>query len=323
MASPAPSPEDYSVGQTLTLDMIATNESSTPVSTVQVGIRKLIQPRTLSCCMVVDVLDGNISNDPLLLKLYDSRFSSKLRSEQEVGPWTETEKGAYIEAIRSGAARQLLDDLANIPDFEDDTEEDWDQGQVETYLAYKARKLFVAETTVYDRLQDLQGTKIPRLLAQVRLPVTVPDGDLDDTSASESLDINGVLLQYIDGFPLPDIVAHAPRSQWQNIVDQAVTTIRAMGDCGVMNHDVRSDSFLVARKSDSYHVFMIDFGLARLRYNDESDQEWATDKLMEDEDGAVGYVMKQRLAQHDFELLYQPSDKYRRVATIMDGDDEK
>ena len=64
---------------------------------------------------------------------------------------------------------------------------------------------------------------------------------------------------------------------------------------------------------------MIDFGLARLRGWNESDRDWAKAKLNKDEEGAVGLVMKKRLAREGFELQFENSDRYMEWA----GGDDK
>lgn len=93
-----------------------------------------------------------------------------------------------------------------------------------------------------------------------------------------------------------------------------------VGDHGVLNRDVRPDNFIVQRdRSGCYWVFMIDFGLARLRGWNETDRDWAKAKLNKDEEGAVGLVMKKRLAREGFELRFENSNRYMEWAG---GDDE-
>lgn len=113
---------------------------------------------------------------------------------------------------------------------------------------------------------------------------------------------------------------HAPKSEWQGIVDQAAAIVQVIGDHGILNRDGRPDNFIVQRdRSGCYGVFMIDFGLARLRGRNESDLDWAKAKLNKDEEGAVGLVMKNRLAREGFELRFEKSDRYMEWAG---GDDE-
>lgn len=249
---------------------------------------------------------------PLFLKLYDRRFSEQLRRDHGIDPWTKETEKEYLDAVRTGEANDFLHDLHTLPNFEDDTGEAWDDEQLEAFLADQAHRLFDAETTVYDTLQDVQGKLVPRLIAGIHLHLSHPEG-------VEVPPIEGILLQYINGFSLSKVQDHAPRSEWQGIVDQAIAIVQVIGDHGILNRDVRPGNFIVQLdKSGCYRVFMIDFGLARLRGCDESDRDWAKAKLNKDEEGAVGLVMKKRLAREGFELRFENSDRYMEWAG---GDD--
>ncbi|KAK3939980.1 hypothetical protein QBC46DRAFT_436262 [Diplogelasinospora grovesii] len=319
MASCSPF-EDYQVGQVLTLSVIPEHGEIRSASTVRARIRQLQNPRTLSCCMIVDLLGEGCPENPVFLKLYDRRFSEQLRRDHGIDPWTRDAEKEYINAVWTGAARQFLRNLQTIPNFEEDTGETWDDGQIETFLTDQAYKLFDAETTVYDTLPDIQGKMVPRLVACVHLALSLPNTGISHTDAAELLHIKGILLQYIDGFSLSKVQDYAPKSEWQSIVDQAVAIVQVVGDHGILNRDVRPDNFIVQRdRSGCYWVFMIDFGLARLRGWNESDRDWAKAKLNKDEEGAVGLVMKKRLAREGFELRFENSDRYMEWAG---GDDE-
>ncbi len=314
MASCSPF-EDYQVGQVLTLSIIPQHGELRSASTFRARIRQLQNPRTLSCCMIVDLLDEGCPDNPVFLKLYDRRFSEQLRRDHGIDSWTTDAEKEYLNAVRTGAARQFLHDLQTIPNFEEDTEETWDDGQIETFLADQVSKLFDAETLVYDTLRDIQGKLVPRLVAPVHLALSLPNAGIGRTDAAELLHIKGILLQYIDSFSLSKVQDHAPKSEWQGIVDQAVAIVQVIGDHGILNRDVRPDNFIVQRdKSDCYWVFMIDCGLARLRCWNEPDRNWAKAKLNKDEEGAVGLVMKKRLAREGFELRFENSDRYMEWA---------
>ncbi|ROT36125.1 hypothetical protein SODALDRAFT_328498 [Sodiomyces alkalinus F11] len=312
--------QDYQVGQVLTLSVIPKHGKNCAASTIRARIRKLQYPRTLSRCMIVDLLGEDYPDHPVFLKLYDSRFSEQLRSDNGIDPWTRDAEKEYIDAVETGAARQFIHNLRTIPDFEEGIET-WDDGQLETYLTNEVHKLFDAETTAYDALRDIQGKLVPRLIARVHLALSLPNVVcMSRTDAAELLHIKGILLQYVDGFPLSEVQDHAPQSEWQGIVDQAVAIVQAVGDHGILNTDVRPDSFMVQRdRSGCYRVFMIDFGMTRLRGWNESDRDWGKAKLYRDEEGAVGFVMKKRLAREGFELRYEYVDRYREWAS----DDEE
>ncbi|KKF92558.1 hypothetical protein CFO_g5087 [Ceratocystis platani] len=180
--------------------------------------------------------------------------------------------------------------------------------------------MFEAETTVYNSLQDIQGKLVPHLLASINLDILPPNNNVGNIDAFEPFCIKGILLQYIQGFSLSKVQDYTPKSEWQGIVDQAVAIVQEISDHKVLNRDVRPDSFIIQRNSSGYKVFMIDFGLARSRGLDESDRDWAKAKLMTDEEGAVGLIMKLRLGREDFELQFKSSDRYKEWAG---GDDEE
>lgn len=318
MASPSPF-EDYQVGKVLTLSVIPEHGEQSSASTIQARIRHLQNPRTLSCCMIVDLLGEGYLDNPVFLKLYDRRFSDHLREDQGIDPWTRDTEKEYINTVRTGAARQFLHDLHTIPNFED-TGETWDDGQTETFMTEKVHKLFNTETTVYKALRDIQGTVVPRIVAYVRLALSLPDGGIGPTDAMELIHIKGILLQYIDGFPLSQVQNHAPRFEWQSIVDQAIAVVGVIGDHGVIHKDVRPDNFMVQRdRSGRYSVLMIDLGLARLRRLGESNRDWARAKLSRGEERAIGLVMRMRLKREGFELQFEQSNKYREW---IDSDDD-
>lgn len=224
MASCSPF-EDYQVGQVLTLSVIPEHGKESSDSTVCARIRQLQNPRALSCCMIVDLLGEGCPDNPVFLKLYDRRFSEQLRRDHGIDPWRRDVEKAYINAVRTGAARQFLYNLHTIPGFEEDTEETWDDGQIEAFLTGQVHELFDTEATVYDTLRDIQGELVPRLVARVHLPLSLPNAGIGLADATELLHIKGILLQYIDGFSLSKVQDHTPKSEWQGIVDQAVAIV--------------------------------------------------------------------------------------------------
>ncbi|KAJ2906432.1 uncharacterized protein MKZ38_001792 [Zalerion maritima] len=238
--------------------------------------------------MIVDLLGEGCPDNPVFLKLYDRRFSGQLRCDHGIDPWKRDAEKEYISAVRTGAARQFLHNLNTIPDFEEDTEETWDDGQIEAFLTGQVHELFDTEATVYDTLRDIQGKLVPRLISRVHLPLALPNAGIGRADAAELLHIKGILLQYIDGFSLSKVQDHSPKSEWQGIVDQAVAIVQV-------------ERLLLG--------VMIDFGLARLRVWNETDRDWAKAKLNKDEEGAVGLVMKKRLAREGFELRFENSDR--------------
>jgi hypothetical protein len=199
--------------------------------------------------------------------------------------------------------------------------------------------MYRAETSVYERLRTGQEKQLmtvaPRFIAAVALDMAPSGLHLDgNVSCRELFSVKGILLEYIsDGFSLSELGVMAPPESWQAVVDRAVDIARALGDYGVLNRDVRPDNFIVTRPSGSqdvseaekaskeeFGVFMVDSGQSRVRGEDESDFEWGRDKWQQDEEGAVGQVMRHRLRKLGREISYIPSERYIEFA---EGEDDE
>lgn len=303
---------------------------------VQVRIEKLYQPWTLSCVVEVSILHPRTNSAKAVLKLYDWRYAAQLRKDNKIDPWTNEHEKAYISFVRSGQAKDFLDKLRNDEEFEE-PEEGWNISENETYLYNICTDMFRAETAVYKKLYAYQGKQIPRLIAPITLSIeplnkqssdhhdiawtepsgsdsVSPDTDQVDTKAPEPelLKINGILIELIEGFTLAGLNQHnAAKSSWQSIVDQAIQIVNLLSDNAILNEDVRASNILVSPKSNGeYRVCMIDFAQCRFREKNESDLEWGRAKWSQDEEGAVGLVMKRRLAKQGFKLKYESSMRY-------------
>ena len=307
-----PSHEYYTVGQTLPLTRLS-NKSDLSSPTIRVRIREL-KTWSMSCTMVVDIeTDTEADTDGSgpatttgFLKLYDRRFANGLREEQGVGTWTPAIEDAYVESIRTGTIHQFVHDLRHVESFRI-SEMDPDDAQVEAFIANMAHEQYTAEFAVYDALRDHQGKEIPRLLAAVDFDLTPPGAE------DELFHVKGFLLEYIEGFPLSELSKNAPQSAWQNIVDQGIAALHILGDHYIIDEDRRPLNFIVSPEKDGgFRVFMIDFGCCRFKREDESEAEWASNKITMDEEGVVGLVMKKWLANegHGFHLHYEPSGRY-------------
>lgn len=303
---------------------------------VQIRIEKPYQPWTLSCVMEVSILDSRANPTKAALKLYDWRYAAQLRKDNKIEPWTDEHEKAYIDFVRSGQAKDFLDKLRNDEDFEE-PEEGWNIAENETYLYNICADMFRAETAVYKKLNGYQGNQIPRFIAPITLSIeslnerssdhhdiswtepsssdsVSPDTDQVGTKAPETelLKINGILIELIEGFTLASLNQHnAAKPSWQSIVDQAIQIVNILSDNAILNEDVRPSNILVFPKSNGeYRVCMIDFAQCRFREENESDLEWGRAKWSQDEEGAVGLVMKRRLAKQGFKLKYESSTRY-------------
>lgn len=318
-------------------------------SRVQVRIKKPHQPWTLSCGMIVEILngldgdhedhskeendtsddrngdaevDGNVGKtapQTAFLKMYDWRFSAQLRSDNGIEPWREEFSREYAEMVRRGEVEGFVEKLSDY-DWREETEEDWDEGKNEASIAHESDKMYRAEKSVYDRLGDIQGKMIPRFFGAVEMDVT-PEGIALNEQQQRLLQVKGILLEYIPGFSLSKLAENVPPEACQGIVDQGIQIVYALNDHEVLNRDVRPDNFIVRmiKSSDEvgaaeYQVVMIDFGQSRLRGEEETDFAWGRNKWTQDEEGAVGMLMRHRLRKVGIEITYKPSYRYVEFA---------
>lgn len=313
-------PSPYRARELLTLHRV--DDDSTKVV---LRIREPKQSWTLSCDMVVDVLgnsntcSGSTTVNTAFLKLYDWRFATQLREDRGIEPWTQEFGNEYAKMVMRGdEVDDFVQKLVSDKDFREATEEDWDAGQNEVSLAHEMLTMYDAETSGYKRLSDIQGKMVPCFLDALELDIT-PYGIAPSLGQQQRRHflIKGILLEYIPGFSLSDLSSKpsAPPEAYQGIVDQGIRIVHALSDRNVLNKDVRPDNFIVQEQDMKFRVVMVDFGQSRLRREDESDFDWGRAKWQQDEEGAVGLVMRHRLKKAaGIEISYVPSYRYLEYA---------
>ncbi|KAH7246592.1 hypothetical protein BKA59DRAFT_439214 [Fusarium tricinctum] len=318
-SKPATGDSVYAIGSILQLKTTPDATSGNEATILQVKVKKQQRPWTLSCGMIVEIqqtpenIPGLSTGDEVFLKMFDRRFAEQIREDNGTEPWSEAFEQDFAKDLASGKVEKFLEKLRTVPNFKDDTEEDWDNAENEAYLASALQQYFDAETATYARLQQYQGRAIPRLLAPVALHDT-PSNEVLSTQQRKLKEHKGILLQYLPGFSLSEMIQNAPRTSWQGIVDEAVQKVHLLGDHNILNKDVRPANFMVVPKNGAYRVFMIDFGQCRFRRKDETDAEWGRAKRDQDEEGAVALVMEMRLKRVGFELQYEQSPRYSEWA---------
>ncbi|THW50133.1 hypothetical protein D6D21_02105 [Aureobasidium pullulans] len=170
--------------------------------------------------------------------------------------------------------------------------DEWDMPKREAYFYARSSLNHEIELDVYDKLVDMQGIHIPTLFADVRLsPQHVVMQQ--DEGLTEYTEIRAILMEYISGFPLHDIVKETPESDWASICNQAVDIMRKIAEYNFINFDIKTRNILVRRgeRESSYQMFYLDFGECRFRDHSDSDEVWRERKRQKDEEGAVGYMM--------------------------------
>ncbi|KAJ8060922.1 hypothetical protein OCU04_010002 [Sclerotinia nivalis] len=267
-------------------------------------------------------VDLGIDEDTTSCKITRFFEPPTLSCVMEIGPVTVAKETAFGDCVKSGDASKFVDRLRNDEDFEE-PEEGWNMGENEAYLYDLCLDMYEAEVAVYQKLEQLQGKEIPRLLAQVRLQPTTAFGTMP-SDAMEFFEIKGVLIELIDGYTLSEMLTKAPREDWGDICHEAVRVVRLLDDYSILNKDVRPSNMMITGGStrDNYRVVMLDFAQCVFRELEETDKQWGRKKWNQDEEGAIGLVMRHRLKQLDYDFWFDHSNHFLEWAETEFPSDE-
>ena len=293
------------VGNTINLHLkTPDNEATTDAKII-----KVFEPFTLSSVMVVQIACSDLGLEgDMVLKLFDRRFATQLRSDEKCRPWDSDIEKDYQKFVLNGCASKFITEINNGGEIGQQGET-WNASQDEAYLHDHLLDLYNTEVQVYDTVKDLQGKDIPKLLACALAP-----GSSSAVLEPVSRGFPGLLIEYIPGIPLTDIADHIPRESWQGICEDAIRILNLMGDRGILNEDVKTRSFIVNLEEGS-RTKMIDFALCKFREDYEDDDDWQGWKAIQDEEGAIGRVMQDRL---DGGFVYHRSDRWKRPASLFE-----
>ena len=331
----------YEVGNYLTLKLrLAASQSPTPFVT-KAQILKCFLPFTQSQVMLVRLsepardLDGEY-----VVKLYNRRYMSSSRQHKKSPEWSPTlEKDYRLYTVQrsylkwtsstnsspktSPGTSPTSSFTSSMTNSTSSTASEHMQNEEE--YQEQCADMYQTELEVYNRLQDIQGEDVPRLIAQVEVPEYYPF-KIDITSHSGSnADLYkhstpGILLQHIaNAFTLadlynPDVPPRPPREAFQYLGDEAISIIDKIRSRGILNTDVAPRNSLVCWSGfcRRWKVFLMDFGHCFLR-EDESDKEWRGQQFEEDEEGAMGLALSQGIKKHRGGGYYYYDSPYKQA----------
>lgn len=287
MADACSVPCPYTVGNILQLHPEEPHEEQV----IEARITKVFEPFTLSCVVAVSIesqvptLTGEFA-----LKLFDRRFVTEVRKEQDISPWTPHLEQQYHQFILDGGASKLIDDIND--DVIDPAEDgdSWNDVQTEAYAHNHLNAFYQTEVRVYNALKDIQGRFVPQVFACVTLPSSATRPE----PVSEYTDVPGILMEYIEGFSLSELGARAPKEAWQTVGDTAIYIVNNIMDRGILNKDVKERNFVVDPENN-FQVRMIDFALCDFREEYEDEAAWKRAQAIEDEEGGIGVCLHGKL----------------------------
>jgi serine/threonine protein kinase len=262
---------------------------------LRVKIIDVVEPSTMSVVLHVG-LEQQEQTAPatrMVLKVYDRQFSPELRESKDTGLATSATEDRFTAFVRQGCIPQFLLDYEERGPWAYD---EWDVPKREAYFYARSTLSHEVELEVYDRLVDMQGVHVPTIFADVRLAAQQTMTKHDESLAGYT-EARALLMEYIPGFTLENLVTEAPESDWAPICDQAIEVIRKLADNDFINFDIKTRNIIVRHGDEgSYQVFYLDFGECRFRDSSDSDETWRERKRQTNEEGAVGYIMMNRIS---------------------------
>lgn len=129
-------------------------------------------------------------------------------------------------------------------------------------LQYDALRHFRNETTAYERLAEVQGQYIPKLIAHVRVSLGSDETKTAGINADDSkfFQINGILMEQIEGFSLDKLPSNPTlldEGEWKNVLQRVVDTAKDINERGVVLGDCRPGNVLIRASSETpfFHDF--------------------------------------------------------------------
>lgn len=258
-------------------------------------------------------------NKQAMLKVYDRRFSKLLRRFHGSEIATKETEEDVVKFVESGEAAAFLDEMLQHPG--EGLGDSWEPPADELFLHEKCLERFEYETQAYHKLKELQGYEIPHLLAEGRLQLSSSQESIESmTGDEEFFQVKAILIEFIDGYMLEDMLYHAPKEDWVDIVDESVRIVRLMDDYNLLKGVFRRAFVMVSPQTSEieefeYRIVFIDFGLCRFRYDEETDKKWGRRKFYEGGEEAIGLVMQDIMKrQCGYEYDFTPSGKYDEFA---------
>ncbi|KAJ5322092.1 uncharacterized protein MYU51_002881 [Penicillium brevicompactum] len=224
--------------------------------TARATILHVYEPFNSACTMNL-LFDSDLTylgiQGKVVLKLFDRRYATTLRRTSGTIPWSPAFETRYARMITDGTPAvvqshlikrlKAFDNNPNDPRPRDRVaHENCFQVFCEVAFCGQMRNLFDRELEVYRLLQPLQGSEIPRLIG----PVTVIEQqEFPRPTNPQCLETPGLLLRYIEGFPLAEFPRHTPMKLWPAIIEETTRTVQKIMDYGVTPEAISPENIIV------------------------------------------------------------------------------
>lgn len=207
-----------------------------------------------------------------VLKVFDRRFGQSfrkvpgLRELVFLGHSTDLE-AAWRDYVRDGKAEALFEEIRANQEQNDKTlprgpakyfmQRGPDRkARWEGALQYDCLRSFESETRAFERLADLQGQKVPKLLAHVQLLLGADDLNTEGTENEKFFRVNGIIMEQIEGFSLDDLLSSPlTADRWEDVLQRTVDSAKEINIRGVVMSDCRPSNVMVQTRSGAPIVY--------------------------------------------------------------------
>lgn len=232
---------------------------------------------TMSPVMEIDYKTKSGATEKGVLKVFDRRFGNSFRkipgNYECYNPHTSEDENAWSDYVRVGKAQAFFEEITadheqneTLPMFPAEywmEEDDPDRfAKFEGALQYDALRHFKNETAAYERLVEVQGKHVPKLLAHVRVPLGSDEIKTAGINADNSkfFQINGILMEKIEGFSLDKLRSNPSLldvGKCKKVLQRVVDTATYINKRGVVMSDCRLGNVLIQASSETpvFHDF--------------------------------------------------------------------
>ncbi|KZT67987.1 hypothetical protein DAEQUDRAFT_370067 [Daedalea quercina L-15889] len=255
------------------------------------NIKKAFLPFTKSVVVLAQpttsgesgVAEDSASKSLVIVKIFDPRVLNDRTEAKPERPWT---LAAELRAVQDRAREDFEWDDSVL--YEDEPDADDIEGVAiraahwEQNFFHLTMQCYEAERAAYERLHDLQGTVLPRLLGV---------GHWDAGPAARAIQPPALVLEYVPSISLRDI---APELLDPAICTSLVTVVDRFATNGVIHTDFNDGNVLFSPPERPQRAIVIDFGCAIVREGDTSDEEWNETVQFEGDSTWVRHILKKK-----------------------------
>lgn len=233
--------------------------------------------RTMSPVMEITYKTNSGATKKGVLKVFDRRFGNSFRKIPApydcYAAHTSENESAWSNYVRLGKAPEFFEEIKadheRIGTFPMCPAEYWMEeddpdrfAKFEGALQYDALWHFKNETAAYERLVEVQGQYIPKLLAHVH--VSLGSDEIKtagiNTDNSKFFQINGILMEKIEGFSLDKLRSNPTLldvGKCKKVLQRVVDTATYINKRGVVMGDCRLGNVLIQASSETpvFHDF--------------------------------------------------------------------